>query len=129
MPGYDTDNDTTTFSNQELSDIVAIWRFVAEDYAPFDVDVTTIEPVGLSSVNISHVCIGGRSSDLITRSLGTATVGIAYVNVFGAASNTRAQPTFVFSQGANDLVATASAVSHEVGHNKGLYHQINESTN
>jgi hypothetical protein len=43
---------------------VAIWRAVAEDYARFDIDVTTVEPVGVSAVNVSHVCIGGLSSAL-----------------------------------------------------------------
>jgi hypothetical protein len=43
---------------------VAIWRDVAEGYAPFHVDVTTIEPVGVAATDVFHVCIGGLSSDL-----------------------------------------------------------------
>jgi hypothetical protein len=43
---------------------VAIWRAVSEDFAPFDIDVTTINPVGVPAANVSHVCIGGLSSDL-----------------------------------------------------------------
>ena len=38
-PAFDTDGDNSTFSDTEKSDIIAIWRAVSEDYAPFDVDV------------------------------------------------------------------------------------------
>jgi hypothetical protein len=42
---------------------VTTWRAVAEDYAPFDVDVTTIPPSNaISPNNISRVCIGGNGS-------------------------------------------------------------------
>ena len=36
-PPYDTDNNTASFSIEELKNIVAIWRGVAEDYNMFDV--------------------------------------------------------------------------------------------
>jgi hypothetical protein len=39
-PAYDTDN-LPGFSASEKKDIIAIWRGVSEDYAPFDVDITT----------------------------------------------------------------------------------------
>lgn len=38
------DGSPTTWSDSELSDILSIWRFVSEDYAPWDVDVTTEDP-------------------------------------------------------------------------------------
>ena len=43
MP-YDLDGDYTTFSDEEQTRIQRIWARVAEDYAPFDVDVTTEQP-------------------------------------------------------------------------------------
>eukprot|EP00887_Chlorella_sp_A99_P000929 scaffold5.g929.t1 len=36
-PPYDTDGNPAAFSTSELQNIIAIWRQVAEDYAPFDV--------------------------------------------------------------------------------------------
>ena len=39
-PAYSFDADPN-FSTEELVAIVAIWRGVAEDYAPFNIDVTT----------------------------------------------------------------------------------------
>jgi len=41
---YDTDGDVTTFSQTELDAIFEIWQRVSEDYAPFDINITTIEP-------------------------------------------------------------------------------------
>lgn len=36
-PRYDIDGDATSFSQQELLNIIAIWRAVAEDFAAFNV--------------------------------------------------------------------------------------------
>jgi hypothetical protein len=38
------DGSPTTWSAAELADILAIWKAVSEDYAPWDVDVTTEDP-------------------------------------------------------------------------------------
>ena len=41
---FDTDGNTNTFSDAEQSYIRQCWERVAEDYAPFNVDVTTEQP-------------------------------------------------------------------------------------
>src|SRR5262249_9347403 len=41
---YDTDGDLTTFSPSELDTIQMVWQRVSEDFSPFDVDVTTVDP-------------------------------------------------------------------------------------
>src|SRR5262245_40439441 len=48
MKPYDTDGDVTTFSDAEKAQIHEIWARVAEDYAPFNVNVTTVDPGNLS---------------------------------------------------------------------------------
>ena len=45
---YDEDGDPTTFSESELADIYASFDTIAEDFAPFDVNVTTVEPTVLA---------------------------------------------------------------------------------
>lgn len=59
------------FSASELLDIFAIWRYVSEDYSPFDVDVTTEDP-GTTVLTGSgvRVVIGGSSYDGEWRSSG-----------------------------------------------------------
>src|SRR5262245_53872725 len=55
-PAYDTDGDSSTWSNQELANIEKIWKGAAEKFSPFDVDVTTVRP---SKINGVRVVIGG----------------------------------------------------------------------
>lgn len=48
-PPYDLDGDTTTFSPDERVAILEVWRMVSEDYALWDVDVTT-EPLTIAQL-------------------------------------------------------------------------------
>jgi PKD repeat protein len=124
-PAYDIDGNAGSFSSAELARIQGIWQRVAEDYAPFDVDVTTQDP-GLEALRKStstdttfgvRVCIGGSSSDWYGQSAG----GVAYVGSFSWNSDT---PCFVFTAqlGGGDEKFTAEAASHEAGHTLGLQH-------
>jgi hypothetical protein len=60
LPLCAQDSNPAAFSPRELLDIFAIWRGVSEDFAAFDVDVTTEDPgkAVLMSRGI-RVCIGG----------------------------------------------------------------------
>jgi hypothetical protein len=87
IPPYDKDGNPSSYSTVEMSDIVAVWRAVAEDFAPWNVDVTTIKPASLSGS--MRVSIGGNGSWY-----GSAG-GVAYVGVFGR-TDTYYQPAFVF---------------------------------
>jgi hypothetical protein len=92
-PPYDKDGSPTTWSAVELSDILAIWRAVSEDFAPWDVDVTTEDPgAAYIAANGIRVAIGGASTDWY----GSAG-GVAYVGVF-AAYNGYYGPAFVFAK-------------------------------
>jgi hypothetical protein len=44
MPPFDTDGKPASFSADEQARIISIWRAVSEDYAAFDMDVTTENP-------------------------------------------------------------------------------------
>lgn len=124
-PAYSNDSSTTTFSTTELNNIQAIWQRVAEDYAPFDVDVTTADP-GTEALRKStstdaqfgvRVCIGGSSYDWY----GAGAGGVAYLNSFSWNSDT---PCFVFTAqlGNGAVKYTTEAVSHEAGHTFNLSH-------
>jgi PKD repeat protein len=124
-PPYSTDGDTANFSTTELSNIRQIWQRVAEDFAPFDVDVTTQDP-GLEALRRSstsdaafgvRVCIGGSSYDWY----GAGAGGVAYLGSFTWGSDT---PCFVFPAqlGSGNAKYTAEAASHEAGHTFNLNH-------
>ena len=44
MPPFDIDGRPGSFSVEERRRVVAVWRAVSEQWAPFDVDVTTGGP-------------------------------------------------------------------------------------
>jgi PKD repeat protein len=115
-----------TFSTTELQRIQYIWQRVAEDYAAFDVNVTT-EPVPLDRITRS-----GSTDDifgttvLITNRAGVYNCscgGVAYLGVFDDTSDYY-KPALVFydALGAGNEKYVAEAISHEAGHNMGLGH-------
>jgi PKD repeat protein len=124
-PPYSADADKTTYTTTELDNIYSIWQRVAEDYAPFDVDVTTEDP-GVEALRKTttsdtqfgiRVCIGGSSYDWY----GAGAGGVAYLNSFSWNSDT---PAFVFPAqlGSGNAKYTAEAASHEAGHTFNLSH-------
>jgi len=116
-PAYDQDGDATTFSDGELSSIFNVWQGVAEDYAPFKVNVTTVEPPSFANGVATMVVIGGNGAWT-----GATYGGIAYVNSF---TNSMPNTAFVFPKNLGNGYAkyVADASSHEAGHGFGLNHQ------
>lgn len=134
-PAFDLDGVPGTFSSTELAMIQNIWRRVAEDYAAFDVDVTTQEPpldqmTRTSSTDLSY---GARA--LITKNFTAGTArgdcgcgGFAYVGVFDNTNETY-KTAFIFQDKlGNGEKNIAEATSHEVGHNLGLSHDGSATT-
>jgi hypothetical protein len=127
-PAYDVDGDESTFTQHELDNIVAIWKAVAEDYAPFNINVTTVEPAVLApGVSIAgankvaqRVAIGGTPDIL---GLGTGTAGYAYINAFtsSVANVAYVMPASFTSR--DTPTSMADFISHEAGHAFGLRHQ------
>ncbi|NEP54369.1 MAG: hypothetical protein F6K65_38500 [Moorea sp. SIO3C2] len=128
-PAYDTDGNTSNFSTAEKETIWHIWQRVAEDFIPFDVNVTTAQPsddqlkkTGFSDAQWGiRVVIGGDGSWYQE-----GTGGVAYSNSFNDNIDT---PAFVFSENRRqgDEESVAEAISHEAGHSLGLQHDGNIS--
>src|SRR5438128_1728290 len=49
-PACDIDGNQSSFSDSEMAIVQSVWLRVAEDYAPFDVDITTQDP-GLGAID------------------------------------------------------------------------------
>lgn len=122
----------TAFDAEERAHIATAWAVVAEDFAPFDVNVTTSDPgsAALSRTSTSDTTYGTRVVITDSNTVGDncRCGGIAYVDVFSETS-TAYQPAWVFTDAASDDGHhLAQAISHEVGHNFGLLHDGTSKT-
>jgi hypothetical protein len=119
IPAFDTDGDGAPLSQTEVNTITQVWQIVAENYAPFNLNVTTVAPPG-NTPNVSQIDIGGDGAWM-----GTAAGGIAQVGGLGGSMGSNPARGFVFPANlANgNSWYTGKAASHESGHTMGLVHQ------
>jgi len=137
-PAFDTDGNPTTFSASEQAVIQEVWRRVAEDYAPWDIDVTTQDPgieairrTSTSDLKYGVRCVIGGSS---SQWLGAAAGGVAYIGSLGRSITTTTTandvPAFVFpAELSYNAKYIAEAAAHELGHTLGLYHSSQTNGN
>ncbi len=108
------------FTDGELDAIRQIWNLVAEDFAPFDINVTTVNPGSFSNKEALRVAIGGDWMDWY----GESARGLAFTGSF---YNGGPNIVYAFAQngsGTNySLKSIADTVSQEAGHAFGLWHQ------
>lgn len=134
-PGWDPAGDGPQLSVDEQVMLQQVWAMVAEDFAPFDVDVTTEDPgeAGIVRASAGDTSYGTRvavtSGTAAWAALCKSTCGgIAYVDVFDTVGGLY-QPAWVFARGLGDSVKNvAEAASHEAGHTLGLDHDASTGT-
>jgi hypothetical protein len=104
---------SNTYTQAQMTEI---WRRSAEDYAPFQINVTTDEAVYLAAPSNRRIrCIITPDNEWYGNY-----GGVAYLNSFTWTGDT---PCWVFSdQLSNTARYIAEACSHEIGHTLGLRH-------
>lgn len=119
-----------SFGDLELTEVQKAWQVVAEDFAPFDVNVTTKDP-GLDAIDRSSPEDNVYGARIMVTSGGPVydrcmpCGGYAFINVFNnsAPNHMMYQPAFVFTNGVGTSGRNVGeAASHEAGHNFGLNH-------
>lgn len=130
---YDTDGAPGSFSTAERAVVQEVWQRVADDYLPFDVDVTTQDP-GTAAINRSSADDLNYGTRVVIDPTawyqsGCGCGGVAYVGVFDSTNNGYNQPAWVFTRGVgNGAKNIAEAAAHEAGHNLGLGHDGTSTT-
>jgi len=126
-PIFDTDYDPSRFGADDQEIIRDIWKAVAEDFAPFDVNVTTQYYGPFNDGQALRVAIGGSSADWYVdpaqqgRPTGTSNAG-------SFDDPTKSNVVYVFEDEFNNLfierLKLATTISHEAGHGFGLLHHV-----
>lgn len=123
---YDVDGNPGSFSAAERATILRTWQVVAEDFAPFDVNVTTIahDPAALTRTDAADDTYGLQVPITMDQVIFSQThaAGHGYMDQFDAigAAVPRVM-SVVLGQGAA-ASKLGDVTSHEIGHNFGLEH-------
>lgn len=123
LPGYSIDGNLNQFNAEEQAVISRVWGRVAEDYAPFGIDVTTERPVELQR---GHPGEQNVLWSIVTRfasaGFDSSIAGVSLFSLDYMPFGTET-PTFTFFDlFRRDDSALADIVSHEAGHMFGLLH-------
>ncbi|HBS27677.1 MAG TPA: hypothetical protein DD827_11260, partial [Gammaproteobacteria bacterium] len=111
---YSIDSDATNFSAADLNQIWLGWREAAEDFAPFNVNVTT-DPAVYDAVTNPHRV---RNISTTTNDFYSNAGGVAYLYSFDD-TNDYKKVSWTWNRYPSSHGMT---ISHEVGHQLGLRH-------
>ena len=121
--GNDNPSTEANFTQLEMDRIAIIWHRMAEDFAAFDIDVTTEEPAVFTAT--TGRVLFTHDSDASGQAMPLQNAGgVAYVNAFGKSDYvTKYSPALVYYSNLSGVATyNAEAGSHEFGHNIGLSH-------
>ncbi len=118
---YDLDNKPGSYNAIEIAAMAEIWQRISEDFAPFNVDVTTEAPASASAGTVRIMIT--RSVDDNKQSLPEPASGsVAYMNITGFSLAGYYSPALVYYNNLPSPASIAEASSHAAGHLYGLSH-------
>lgn len=131
VPAFSLDADRSTFNDDERRRIQDVWARVSEDFAPFDVDVTTAPPAAGALVRSTSSdptygtdVVFAPGTGVATTLCGGGCTGVAWLDVFDQVADRAAPgPAWVFPDLAGRSAwQLAEVASHEAGHTLSLEH-------
>ena len=130
-PAFQLSGTASPTDQLNLNAIRDIWLHVAEDFAAWDIDVTTEQPP--TTARGQRCVIGGSVMDWYGVN---GVMGVAQLNSFGGLINGNDTVNFVFIDNnysaskptTSNYEVTILCVAHEVGHTLGLQHWGEVST-
>lgn len=126
---YDLDGYPGSFSQAEHAAMQAVWLHVREDFAPFNVDVTTQDP-GLEGLRRTSTSDGSYGTRVVIsptvswypNAANGSAGGVAYRGSFGEVTSSYDEPVYVFTKISGAPKSIGEGASHESGHALGLKH-------
>jgi hypothetical protein len=116
---FDLDGNPSAYSSAEILAVRDIWARVAEDFAPFDVDVTTADPGPAAITRLTAIDTAFGTRVVISPSYASGAISGAFNE---AVNHSAQQPVWVSGNSAQSVKDIGEAVSHQVGHSLGLSH-------
>ena len=123
-PPFDVDGEPSSFNDEEQRRMVSIWERMAEDFRPFNVNVTTVNPLERDPTIFSREGTAQRVLFTSRYDTGVGGTGDRWFTSDAPGAATRSwelgndTPAFVFSM--HEFAGEIG--SHEVGHALGLSH-------
>lgn len=128
-PVWDMDGNRNSFNSDEQAVIKEVWARVAEDYAPFNINVSTDYYGTFNNGQALRVAIGGDNTDWLHQDAsGISSIGSFHddqpnvVFAFDMVAWAKAGVLDGEGRAMNGPGALATTISHEAGHSFGLFH-------
>jgi len=128
---YDFNGDTAHFTPAERLAMYNVWRITSEDYSPFKLNVSTVQPANFNNGVAFRMIVTSSDASIIGYDPST-NLGITFLDSYASGTNDNVSFTFAntfanYGGGISGMIMArpveqGNTASHEFGHALGLEH-------